>query len=250
MVFQAQTDAELSEKLSGIGRAFQIPGVLETFEEIKAGHLNRTFRADFRRKDGQGTASYLFQCVNTYVFKKPEQLMHNIALVTEHLRSRMGEKPVLHYLYAGEGADRRNYLLTEDGFWRVCDYIPSVSFQTGGDLSVVRKAGQAFGDFQRVLADFDARALSETIPQFHDTRKRFRDLKEAAEKDTAGRKAAVQNTLSWYLSMEDQACLLTDLLKTGRLPLRVTHNDTKINNILFDPKTLEPLTIVSCRAAQ
>ncbi|MBQ6550407.1 MAG: aminoglycoside phosphotransferase family protein [Lachnospiraceae bacterium] len=244
MADQTAADTEVREKIRRVGKAFRIPGEMVSLKEIKNGLINRTYRADYADPEEEEPVPYLFQCVNTYVFKDPEELMKNIEKVTEHLEAANTGQKVLRFLYSGEGEGRRNYSSGEDGFWRVCKFIPSVSFNQAEDSSMLRLEGRAFGDFQRALADFDPRELYETIPQFHDTRKRFRDLRDAAEKDAAGRKKEVTEELSWLLGIEDQACLLTDLLHEGKLPLRVTHNDTKLNNVLFDEKTLAPLAII------
>lgn len=119
-----------------------------------------------------------------------------------------------------------------------------VTFDTCDDLSVVRSAGQAFGDFQMLLSDFDAEQLFYTIPDFHNTRKRYEKLKADMASDPCGRVSEVRNELDWLLSVEDEACRLTDLFNAGKLPLRVTHNDTKINNVLFDEKSREALVVI------
>lgn len=237
---QAAEDKKIKEMLSDIGRAFHIPGELTGAEEIRIGNINRTYRADYSIADGM-PQSYLFQCMNTFVFKKPEKLMDNIEKVTAHIRNKYPDRPSLHYLHTD---DNKNYLIIRDEFWRVCNYIPSVSFDSVADPEVIRRAGEAFGDFQRMLADFDASGLYETIPDFHNTAQRYRNLMDAAEKDVAGRRAEVQEELDWLLSVREQACLLVKLQQEGQLPLRVTHNDTKMNNVLFDPKTLQPLAVV------
>ena len=121
--------------------------------------------------------------------------------------------------------------MDNDGFWRLSNYVPSVTFDTCDDLNVVRSAGEAFGDFQLMLADFDANSLFYTIPNFHNTRKRYEKLKEDMAADPCNRVAEVREELDWLLSVEDEACRLTDLFEKGELPLRVTHNDTKINNV-------------------
>ena len=134
--------------------------------------------------------------------------------------------------------------MDQDGFWRLSNYVPSVTFNSCDDLDIVRSTGQAFGDFQMMLSDFDAGELFYTIPDFHNTRKRYEKLKADAAMDPCGRVAEVQDLLDWLLSVEDEACRLTDLQEQGVLPLRVTHNDTKINNVLFDEETHLPLVVI------
>jgi len=183
--------------------------------------------------------------VNTYAFRNPIQLMENIDLVTEYIRKKQPDKISLHYHHTGEEDGRKTYLMDEDGsFWRICNYVPSVTFDTCDDLRVVRNAGEAFGEFQMVLSDFDASRLFYTIPDFHNTRKRYETLIQDAEVDPCGRVAEVKEELAWLLSVQDQACKLTDMYDAGQLPLRVTHNDTKINNVLFDETTHDALVVV------
>ena len=134
--------------------------------------------------------------------------------------------------------------MDEDGFWRLSNYVPSVTFNSCGNLDIVRSAGQAFGDFQMMLSAFDASSLYYTIEDFHNTRERYAKLKKDMQADPCGRVNEVREELDWLLSVEDEACKLTDLYEAGELPLRVTHNDTKINNVLFDEETLKPLVVV------
>ena len=235
---------DIARKLLQVGEAFRIPGPFFSYEEIKVGNVNHTYKVNYIRDDGTGMAkikSYLVQRVNTYAFQHPIELMQNIDRVTQHIRTKHPESQSLHFHHLGSG---ENYLMDEDGFWRLSNYVPSITFDTCDDLNVVRSAGQAFGDFQMMLADFDASQLFYTIPDFHDTRKRYAKLKADMEADPCGRVAEARQELGWLLSVEDEACRLTDLFNAGKLPLRVTHNDTKINNVLFDEQTHQALVVI------
>lgn len=235
---------DIARKLLQVGEAFRIPGPFFSYEEIKMGNVNYTYKVNYIRDDGTGMArikSYLVQRVNTYAFQHPIELMQNIDRVTQHIRTKHPEAQSLHFHHLGSG---ENYLMDEDGFWRLSNYVPSITFDTCDDLNVVRSAGQAFGEFQMMLADFDASQLFYTIPDFHDTRKRYAKLKADMEADPCGRVAEVRQELEWLLSVEDEACRLTDLFNAGKLPLRVTHNDTKINNVLFDEQTHQALVVI------
>ena len=235
---------EVARKLLQVGEVFRIPGPFFSYEEIKKGNVNHTYRVNYIRDDGTGMASiksYLVQRVNTYAFQRPVELMQNIDRVTEHIRKKHPDAKCLHFHHTAEGL---NYLMDEDGFWRLSNYLPSVTFDTCDDLNVVRRAGQAFGDFQMMLSDFDVSQLYYTIPDFHNTRKRYEKFKEDVAADPCGRVREVQEEIDWLLSAEDEACRLTDLYAAGELPLRVTHNDTKINNVLFDEKTHEALVVI------
>lgn len=243
-MIQEHHSADMSRKLLEVGEAFRIPGPFFSYEEIKMGNVNHTYKVNYIRDDGSGMAkikSYLVQRVNTYAFQKPLELMSNIDKVTEYIHSKYPTMKCLHFHHTQE---RNNYLMDEDGFWRLSNYVPSVTFNSCEDLDVVQSAGRAFGNFQMMLSDFDAKLLYYTIPDFHHTRKRYAALKADMAADPCGRVAEVRQELDWLLSVEDEACKLTDLYEAGELPLRVTHNDTKINNVLFDQETLRPLVVI------
>ena len=235
---------DIARKLLKVGEAFRIPGPFFSYEEIKMGNVNHTYKVNYIRDDGSGMAkikSYLVQRVNTYAFQKPLELMANIDKVTEYIH---GHFPTVKCLHFHHTVERNNYLMDKDGFWRLSNYVPSVTFNSCEDLEIVRSAGQAFGDFQMMLSEFDASSLYYTIPDFHNTRKRYEKLKADMAEDPCGRVAEVREELDWLLSVEDEACQLTDLYEAGELPLRVTHNDTRINNVLFDEESLKPLVVI------
>ena len=131
----------MREKLLEICRAFRIPGEMVSYEEIKMGNVNRTYKVNFRQEDGS-TKSYMVQRINTYAFKEPEKVMSNIDIVTEHIRAKSPEKISLHFHHT---AGRQNYISDESGFWRLFNYVPSVTYNTTDKLSVIRNAGEAFG---------------------------------------------------------------------------------------------------------
>ena len=230
----------LSDKLQEICREFQIDGTFAGFETIQVGNVNRTYEVRFRMGDGN-PKSFLLQNVNTYVFKNPVQVMENIDKVTEHIRAGRPGQVALHFHHT---RDRKTYVEDGPNFWRMTNYIPSVTYSAVRDLKVVRNAGAAFGEFQTRLADFDSTQLHETIPNFHNTRKRFETLEADAKLDPKGRVAEVREELDWLLSVRELACTLTDMQQKGELPLRVTHNDTKINNVLFSGEDGSALVVV------
>lgn len=239
-----QANPDISHKLLKVGEAFRIPGPFFSYEEIKMGNVNQTYKVNYIRDDGSGmakTKSYLVQRVNTYAFKNPTALMENIDNVTEHIHRANPKALCLHFHHTDE---RKNYLMDDDGFWRLSNYVPSVTFDACNDLEVIRSAGEAFGDFQMMLSDFDASILHYTIQDFHNTRKRYEQLKGAIAENPCCRASEVDEEIQWLLSVEDAACKLTDMQVNGELPLRVTHNDTKINNVLFDVVTHKPLVVV------
>ena len=231
---------DLDQKLQQVCRWFRIYDEYLGHETIQVGNVNCTYRVMVRLPDGN-PKSFLIQNVNTYAFRNPIGLMENIDHVTEHIRARSPHKKALHFHHT---EDRKTYVVDGKNFWRMSNYIESVTYGAVQDLNIVRNAGIAFGEFQEELSDFDITTLHETIPGFHNTRKRFLDLEESAKEDPVGRVAEVRKELDWLESMKDQACILTDLQQKGELPLRVTHNDTKINNVLFDPETKEPVVVI------
>ena len=202
---------DVAHKLLKVGEAFRIPGPFFSYEEIKMGNVNHTYKVNYIRDDGSGMAkikSYLVQRVNTYAFQRPLELMSNIDKVTEYIHANFPTVKCLHFHHTQE---RHNYLMDADGFWRLSNYVPSVTFNSCEDLEIVRSAGQAFGDFQMMLSKFDASSLYYTIEDFHNTRKRYAKLKEDMAADPCGRVSEVREELDWLLAAEDEACKLTDL---------------------------------------
>ncbi|MBQ9031605.1 MAG: aminoglycoside phosphotransferase family protein [Parasporobacterium sp.] len=229
------------EQLSVIGRAFQLEGDLRGSSMITAGNINSTYKVTYEMPDGQ-PHSYIFQKINTNVFHEPEGIMENIDLVTEHIRSRYPDEVTLHFYHTEDG---RNFLYDPDGgFWRVMDFVDSVSFDTSEDPEVIRGTGEAFGRFQNQLADLDGSLLHETIPDFHNTRKRLDTLFRDVEDNALGRNQDAAEEIGYISAVRQEAGALADLYNSGKFPVRVTHNDTKSNNVLFDRDTKQPLVVV------
>ena len=231
---------DLNVKMQEICKLFRIEHTYVGYEMIQMGNVNKTYKVNFIKEDGS-PKSYLVQNVNTYAFREPVGLMENIDGVTEHIRKKCPGRTALHFHHT---ADRKTYIIDGDNFWRMTNYIPSVTYNAVKDPEILHNAGMAFGEFQDQLSDFDITSLHETIPNFHNTRKRFENLLASIAADKAGRVAQVQEDIDWLLAHQDLACKLTDLQKEGKLPLRVTHNDTKINNVLFDPEDGHALVVI------
>ena len=228
----------MKDKLTEIGKKFRLQGLFFNYEEIFSGNVNCTYKVNYIRDDGTGKAvikPYLFQYINTYVFHDPVRLMTNIECVTNFLRAKGMQ--TLHFHHTQDGD---NFVSDENGIWRVYTFIDAVTFDTIDDMKIVRNAGKAFGEFQSALVDFDAAQLYCTIPDFHNTRKRYEQLKAAVAEDPCGRVKEVLPEIEWLLSVEEKACIL----ENSGLPLRVTHNDTKVNNVLFDEATHEALMVI------
>lgn len=231
---------DLYTKLKEISECFRIEGTYLGYETIQVGNVNKTYEVRFRMPDGS-PKSFLIQNVNTYAFRHPVELMENIDKVTEHIRAKRPGRVALHFHHT---ADRKTYVIDGPNFWRMTNFIPSKTYNTVENMDVIRSAGRAFGEFQTQLADFDIHQLHETIPDFHNTRRRYENLAASVAADPVGRVAQVQEELVWLESVKDLACTLTDMGNSGKLPLRVTHNDTKINNVLFDPNDSSAVVVI------
>jgi hypothetical protein len=230
----------MNQKLEAVCRLFGIEGTYVESRTIQMGNVNKTYECKFILPDGN-PKSFLVQNVNTYAFRKPVELMENIDKVTEHMRARKPSEVALHFHHT---ADRKTYVEDGENFWRMTNYIPSVTYDVVTNLNLIRNAGKAFGEFQMQLADFDITTLYETIPDFHNTRKRYEKLAASIQENKAGRAAEVQEEIDFLMNVRDIACRLTDLNRAGKLPLRVTHNDTKINNVLFNPQDNSAMIVI------
>ena len=231
---------EMNEKLKKVCEAFRIQGTFQSYEEIKVGNVNRTYKVNYLRNDGKDK-SYIVQQVNTYVFKNPVQIMDNIDLVTEYIHTKALTKCALHFHHT---ADRKTYVFDDSGFWRLFNYIPSNTYNITDNMEIIRSAGEAFGEFQMLLSDFDASKLYETIPGFHNTKQRYEKLMTDAKSDSQGRLSRAKEEYDWLMSVREKACRMTEMYEAGELLLRVTHNDTKINNVLFGTETDKALVVI------
>jgi len=235
---------EFKSYLHDIGKNFGLTEEITEIKRFSSGHINETLYVRYAN-DKQ----FVFQAVNTYVFKQPDQVMSNIVAVTGHIRRKYQaagvdcSRLVLNFKQAKDG----KYSVTDkDGiFWRAYDFIGDCStYNVVDDPQLLVGAGAALGEFQKMLDDFPVETLYETIKDFHNTPKRFSDMKEALAKDEAGRAKGVEKELEYFKFWDEKVSRLMDLNKEGKLPLRVTHNDTKFNNVLIDDATKDPLSII------
>ena len=172
------------------------------------GNVNRTYKVNFLLSDGT-PKSFLVQNVNTYAFRHPVELMENIDKVTEHIRARRPGRVALHFHHT---ADRKTYVIDGSNFWRMTNFVPSVTYNTVENPEIIRNAGMAFGEFQMQLADFNPDALYETIPDFHNTPKRYEAFLKAVDEDVCGRVAGVQEEIAF---IKERANFFSVLWKPG-----------------------------------
>ena len=227
---------------------FEIGGKYKGCVEISSGNINSTYRVDFLR-DGE-SKQYILQRINKTVFKEPEKVMDNIVRVTQHIRKNILEQGLstkTGVLRAFSSRETDDPFIIDDlgDYWRCYRYIKnSVTYDSSDDIGLICRAGAAFGKFQNYLKDFPAQTLFITIPDFHDTIKRFDAFHDAIEKDPLNRARKVKEEIESLLGFEEDACLLQKYLDSGKIPYRVTHNDTKCNNVSFDKDTGEALAVL------
>lgn len=237
----------MNSELYEIARRFNVEGEPCDAEECTAGHINNTYVVSFNNKGKLD--KYVIQRINTYVFKNPDYVMNNILGVTTYLRGYLvavGEDPTrgtLNFVFCRDG--HTYYRDSEGGCWRMYHYVDNViSYAMADNADMFRKAGFAFGQFQCRMAGYDARVLSETIPDFHNTKKRFERFCEVVDGCVGERRSIAAEDIRFVKQREVQCALIVDELEAGRIPLRVTHNDTKLNNILMDAKTGDSVCII------
>lgn len=236
-----------NQKLITVCQAFGIDGTLKNTKIFTDGHINSTYFVEFEI-DGE-SKKYLVQQINTHVFKDPDILMDNITGVTEYLRDEIKKnggdpkRETLTFLKANTG---KFYHIIDDGTcWRIYDFVDnSFTYDLIDSNDVFESAGKSFGKFQCLLDGYPADKLKETIPDFHNTPKRLEALRLSAEKDVMGRAKEVANELEFAFSRADCTDVALKLYENGEIPLRVTHNDTKLNNILFDSNTNDGICVI------
>lgn len=213
-------------------------------EPYGSGHINRTFLVTVK-----GQRRYILQGINTAVFQDTDALMDNIERVTDYLRGKImqtGGEPERGTLTIVRTTDDKSYYTDADGKdWRVYLYIENAkTYDTVENETVFYQSALAFGKFQAWLADYPAKTLHETIPDFHNTPKRCLDFEDAVEKDCCGRAKEAESEIAFLRARRKEMSVLQDMQKSGELPLRVTHNDTKLNNIMIDCDTNEAVCII------
>ena len=202
---------------------------IKGISEISSGHINATYRVD------TAAESFLLQRINTSVFTDPYAVMENIAKVLDRI-------PVLRLIRTEEGGLCYS---CSNGVWRMYNFIgDSISYERIASADMAGRMGRALRSFHTVLSGLDASALCETIPRFHDMDYRFSQLEDAIREDRAGRFSSVRDEVCFMMSGRERASRLSHMYADGLLPRRVTHNDTKLSNVLFDRRTGEYITFI------
>lgn len=229
----------MEERIAEILSHYDLGSRVLSCEPFGVGHINWTYRVETAAGD-----IFVLQRINTYVFRDPVGLMRNIELLTDFMRARTDDsRKVLELVRTNEGG---TYVVSEDDqYWRIYVFVRgSICYDQAPSPELFMKSGQAFGNFQNMLADFPVAQLVETIPNFHNTVSRYADLEAAIANCESGRVFTARPEIEYVLSEKPFASFLLDKVAAGEIPLRVTHNDTKINNVLFDRITDEPLCVV------
>ena len=218
--------------------AFRMEGQPVSCNPFGHGHINHTLKVTTDAGN-----EYVLQKINKYVFKDPVGLMNNAGAVTDYIRQRVTDKRLaLHFLTTHNG---EFYHEDENGeFWRMYDFVGGFCLDMPESDEDFYQSALAFGRFQQMLCDFPADSLTETIPEFHNTIDRYVNFRKAVEADPMGRLAGVREDVEFLLAREEKAGQLQRMRVSGELPLRVTHNDTKLNNVLLDKKTRKSLCVL------
>jgi Ser/Thr protein kinase RdoA (MazF antagonist) len=245
----AATPMAYQEKqLQEISKKFQIYGEILHAETLKIGHINETYTATY---DQGGTrVRYIHQKINGNVFKKPVAVMKNVMRVTTHIRRKLEEANA-------RDLTRRSLIVipTRDGksfhqngnreVWRTFVFVEGVeTYEAVQSPQQAYQAGRAFGEFQHALVDLPGGRLFETIPDFHHTRKRFTALQQAIQKDHYNRAKDAKEEIAFALKHEPVVDVILNAMAKGKIPERITHNDTKFNNVMLDVLTGEAMCIV------
>ena len=232
---------------------FKFDGTYESVEELLSGNINSTYRLTYRRADGKAVR-YVLQKINTVAFRQPDELMKNVQLVIDHITAAMArshidpDRRILEFIPTVGAPTTDSPLLYKDDhgdFWRADVFIDSATaYDQITEPGMFYEAGRGFGEFQKYLSDFPADKLVETIPDFHNTKKRFYTFVAAVSADKAGRAKELDREIDFFFDRRKMMSSIVDLLDAGRLPLRVTHNDTKLNNVMIDDVTGEALCVI------
>lgn len=236
------------EQLRDVSTRFHIYGEILHAEACKIGHINETYTATYGQ--GGNQVRYIHQKINGNVFKKPIQVMENVDRVTQHIRRKLVDNGVKNVtrkvLVIVPARDGKCYYKDPEGhFWRTFVFIENIrTYESVSSVKQALEAGKAFGKFVSLLSDMKGPRLHETIPDFHNVRKRFHNFVKSLEEDRFNRSKNAIKEIKFYLDHEPIVKKLEKALQSGDLPERITHNDTKFNNVLLDTETDEEQCVV------
>ncbi len=222
----------LTDNILKIASVFKTDGTPADARPYGSGHINGTYLVTT-----DTGAKYTLQSINANVFKNPRQVMSNISLVLSHIRKNIekaGGDTARECLTIVDTKGGENLYVSEMGYFRMYNFIEGNIYESVEKPDHFYRAAKAFGKFQNQLSDFPAEKLYETISKFHDTKWRFENLEKAIAGDTCGRLADVKDEVEFALKRRSEAGKIIDAIEKGEIPLRVTHNDTKFNNVLLD----------------
>ena len=237
----------MEKALLDLCQNFNISGEFDSIEIVSNGHINSTFLIRFN-ENGK-IKEYILQKLNGHVFKNQGDVMENISAVTEHIinklesQNKSADRKTLIFKKTDDGT---NYKIDEYGdFWRISEFVEnSITFNETNNLKILTETGKAFGEFQNYLSDFPAEKLNIILPEFHNTQNRYDIFKKTLKEDPQKRAWRVVLDINDYLMLEGLATQMQRMLESGKLNLKVTHNDTKCNNVLFDKDTFDHLCVI------
>lgn len=236
------------ERIAKVAQNFELIGDLLDIKPYGTGHINDTFLLTYQ-VGRMGRLKVILQCMNKSVFPKPVEVMENVVHITDFLREKIeaagGDylRETLNVIPTRDG--KPCYQESEEDYWRSYVFVTDVSsYDMAESAEDFYQSALAFGNFQSMLSDYPAETLHETIEKFHDTRNRLAIFKKAVEEDICNRAAAVQEEIQFVLDREAEAGFFVEMLERHELPLRVTHNDTKLNNVLIDNVTRKAICVV------
>lgn len=239
---------KMKDRIKQVASHFQFEGNLIKIESYGSGHINDTYLLTYAI-GWMGCIRVILQRINNNVFPEPVQLMENIVNVTSFLHNKILEnngdpyRETLNVIPTVNG--EFYYKESEEDYWRSFMFVSDAfCYEAVSQPEDFYQSALAFGRFQCLLAEFPVEKLHETIADFHNTKKRFMDFQRAVAADTAGRASSVQKEIQFILDREEDACFFTDLIEKNVLPIRVTHNDTKLNNIMIDSKTRQGICVI------
>lgn len=233
--------------VENILKNYNIEGELVCVEQNNSGNINKTYIATFLNNGEY--QKYLVQKINTNVFPEPYKLMSNIEKVTKYIKKEQLKEKDKEHKTLDVIKTKTNDLLCEVGedreYYRIYEFIENaIAYNYSTDYEIVKKTGEAFGNFQKMLSNYPMNQLEETIKDFHNTKKRLQQLYNDIKIDSKNRALSVAEQIVFILKREDICEKIIEKLETGEIPLRVTHNDTKVNNVLMNKETNDYLAVI------